>query len=296
MIRLLTCPAAFEVLAGALVFGVGGFVAETAGLSQQSMAGVAALMQIGAVMITVLPLIAVKRADFAYYARLNPFPLRSIPFVLVAAVYTALLSAVLNFLAAYAIGGPVGGLELTFSQMGAMEITAYIVLPALCEELLLRGAVLRDLEGCGGGAILLCGLAFAMLHGDIHNFAGPLAAGMIYAWLTLVLDSVWPAIFCHLANNMLAAVLPEIMPAVTVHPVILWVSVAVALLVMTYILISLFETDYGISYSASDGTSPGGRFERTILTVFSLPAILFVMFFVYNALGMTFIRDFIMSL
>ena len=43
-----------------------------------------------------------------------------------------------------------------------------------------------------------------MIHGDLHNFAGPLAAGMIYGYMTYVLDSVWPAVFAHLLNNGLA--------------------------------------------------------------------------------------------
>ena len=80
-----------------------------------------------------------------------------------------------------------------------------VLLPAVVEELFFRGVLFSALESCGTWpALILSSAAFAMIHGDLHNFAGPLAAGMIYGYMTYVLDSVWPAVFAHLLNNGLA--------------------------------------------------------------------------------------------
>ena len=84
-------------------------------------------------------------------------------------------------------------------------VLVIVVLPALLEELFFRGVMFSALERCGTWpALLLTALAFAMIHGDIRNFAGPLVAGLIYGYMTYVLDSVWPAVFAHMVNNGLA--------------------------------------------------------------------------------------------
>ena len=49
--------------------------------------------------------------------------------------------------------------------------------------------------------ILLCGVSFAMLHGSLFNFIGPLIAGCAYAFLVYSFDSIWPAILAHIINN-----------------------------------------------------------------------------------------------
>ena len=90
---------------------------------------------------------------------------------------------------------------------GGLLLTA-AVLPAVVEELFFRGALLSALEPYGTWpALLLSSLAFALIHGNLYNFAGPLAAGMIYGYMTYALDSVWPAIFAHLLNNGLSLAL-----------------------------------------------------------------------------------------
>ena len=124
----------------------------------------------------------------------------------------ALLAALLNCGMALLLDGHyyTQGIALEhygITDLGGLLLTA-AVLPAVVEELFFRGALLSALEPYGTWpALLLSSLAFALIHGNLYNFAGPLAAGMIYGYLTYVLDSVWPAIFAHLLNNGLSLAL-----------------------------------------------------------------------------------------
>lgn len=297
MMRLLSCPSGWILLLSTVVLSAGGLIVDVTGVGPDAMALASALILFCAAGLPLLLVFAFTRQQFAYHMRLGRFSLKALPFVLIATIYAALLSSVLNALTCFVLSiepaiptGPIAG-------MTVFEMAALLFLPALLEELLLRGAVLRDLERCGGAGLLLCGLSFAMLHGDLSNFTGPLVAGMIYAWLCLVLDSVWPAVIAHLGNNLLVAAAPRIIrPDISVHPVALSVAVALVLLALLYVLLNLYESSDGMWYISEHDFMPGQRMENTLLTVFSLPFMLFCALFTYRICGMTWIRDIILSL
>lgn len=145
-----------------------------------------------------------KKARF----RFKSYRRQSVWFVLWISLMTAMLAAFLN-----------GGFSMLLNESGDLlgsfakryEVTTLwqtvlvvVVLPAIVEELFFRGVMFSALERCGTWpALLLTSVSFAMIHGDLHNFVGPFAAGMIYGYMTYVLDSVWPAMFAHLVNNAL---------------------------------------------------------------------------------------------
>lgn len=80
----------------------------------------------------------------------------------------------------------------------------FIFLPAILEELFVRGALFSAYEQyIGTGAcIVVSALCFAMLHGTLSNFIGPLLAGLLYAYMTYSFDCIWPAVAAHCINNL----------------------------------------------------------------------------------------------
>ena len=145
-----------------------------------------------------------KRARF----RFKGYKRQTVPFVLWMSLAASLLAALLNSAVSSLLGqASSSGWNASAGISGVwwQALLVAVLLPAVVEELFFRGVLFSALESCGTWpALILSSAAFAMIHGDLHNFAGPLAAGMIYGYMTYVLDSVWPAVFAPLLNNGLA--------------------------------------------------------------------------------------------
>lgn len=97
------------------------------------------------------------------------------------------------------------------------------VFPAVCEELLMRGAVLNELRPTRWMAPLLSGIFFAMLHGSIANFIGPMLAGWVYGMMTLHYASIIPAVVAHMVYNAYLLVLSQILMLFTGNDAIFFV-------------------------------------------------------------------------
>ena len=87
-----------------------------------------------------------------------------------------------------------------------VELTPWALLAAAAGAYVLPTLILRLIPGSDGER---CRLRFRPFKRQAVPFvlwislAGALLAGMLYAYLTYTLDSVWPAIFAHLVNNSL---------------------------------------------------------------------------------------------
>lgn len=77
------------------------------------------------------------------------------------------------------------------------------IVPAIFEEVMFRGYVLRALEKSGGiiMAILVSGLLFGLYHLQPSNVIPLATLGIIFAYVTYVSDSLIPAMVAHLLNN-----------------------------------------------------------------------------------------------
>ena len=78
--------------------------------------------------------------------------------------------------------------------------------PALCEELLFRGALLSALRRAGSDrmAVVVSAVAFSMMHMNVHQMPTTLVLGVVLAALVIRSGSVWPAIVLHALHNGLA--------------------------------------------------------------------------------------------
>lgn len=85
-----------------------------------------------------------------------------------------------------------------------LYVVAVVVIPAVVEEIYMRGAIMQIFGRYAGTgmSIFLSALIFAMLHGSMYNFIGPLLGGMVFGWLTFVYHSIWPGVIAHLTSNL----------------------------------------------------------------------------------------------
>lgn len=80
-----------------------------------------------------------------------------------------------------------------------------VVVPAVLEELLFRGAVLQGLRPAGDRAALLCSaLLFMAAHGSLSQWIPACAAGLLLGAVTLQTGTLGWAILLHLCNNLVA--------------------------------------------------------------------------------------------
>lgn len=80
------------------------------------------------------------------------------------------------------------------------------VMPALCEELFVRGIVQYEMSKYAGGitGIVAGALVFAIIHLDVQYFTVYLVSGIVLGALTHITHSVFPAMLVHFLNNTLS--------------------------------------------------------------------------------------------
>lgn len=83
------------------------------------------------------------------------------------------------------------------------------LIPALCEEVLFRGYVMRAFEKSWGiiASIILSGIIFGMFHIQLGNLLPLATLGMALALMTWLSNSIWPAVAAHFINNGMAVLI-----------------------------------------------------------------------------------------
>ncbi len=132
-------------------------------------------------------------------------------FGILAAVGLCLLTSVavsilMSYLAEFGIPMPdmPSMLENTLTSY-LLNLLIIAVLPALLEELLFRGCVLRVLRPYGDWfAITVSAVLFGLMHGNIIQIPFALVVGFALGWLYVVCENIWIPIAVHFANNALS--------------------------------------------------------------------------------------------
>ena len=94
---------------------------------------------------------------------------------------------------------PTGALD------GVASLLVIAILPGLCEELVVRGALLPALaRGLGpGGAVVVSAVLFAAMHADPYRFFFTLTIGLVLGRLRLRTGSLLPPVLAHVTLNAL---------------------------------------------------------------------------------------------
>lgn len=87
-------------------------------------------------------------------------------------------------------------------------ILVVAVSPAICEELLHRGILLKAYENRGTvKAIFITSILFGFFHFDITNFFGPIFLGILIGYYVIRTNSIFAGMLAHFANNAIAELL-----------------------------------------------------------------------------------------
>jgi membrane protease YdiL (CAAX protease family) len=89
-----------------------------------------------------------------------------------------------------------------------VSILVIAIAPAICEEILHRGILLKAYENRGTmKAIVISGIMFGIFHFDITNLLGPIFLGILFGYYVVKTNSIFAAAIAHFMNNFLATVL-----------------------------------------------------------------------------------------
>ena len=79
------------------------------------------------------------------------------------------------------------------------------VLPAVCEETAHRGMLLKGTSAFGQKwAIVLSAVLFGLMHMNIEQFFYATAIGLLAGYISMLCDSIYPAMIIHFMNNALS--------------------------------------------------------------------------------------------
>lgn len=89
------------------------------------------------------------------------------------------------------------------------DILLTAVIPAVCEEFVMRGGLLTTAKSSFKtiGCVVLCGVAFGLFHQNIRQVFYTALFGALAAYLVIELKSIYPAVILHFSNNFLGVYL-----------------------------------------------------------------------------------------
>lgn len=151
-----------------------------------------------------------KKLNFKEVFRFNNpglLPLIIIALISVPAYFTA---SMLNNIVVYFIQfiGEVPIQEIPVPQSlleFGMGILIVAVTPAICEEMLHRGLLLKGYEIRGSiRAVFITAIFFGIFHMDLTNLVGPIFLGILIGYYVIRTNSIFAGMLAHFMNNTIA--------------------------------------------------------------------------------------------
>ncbi|MFN9583214.1 MAG: type II CAAX prenyl endopeptidase Rce1 family protein [Bacteroidota bacterium] len=88
-----------------------------------------------------------------------------------------------------------------------LNLLLVAILPAICEELLFRGALMHFLLQCFYQkhlAIWFSAILFSLFHAQFYGFVPRMLLGVLLGYMVWYSGSIWPAMVIHFINNAIA--------------------------------------------------------------------------------------------
>lgn len=194
-----------------------------AGLSPPLVFGVNGLIAEAAILVAVVTAIVAGRLDWGAALGTGQRPeLGPTAWSLLLVAGGGVVLDQVTFLAARALPGAVSeqlaaaGAVIASATPGeaALMLVTLALAPALCEEALCRGVVLRGLLARFGGSafwpVVISSAFFGMLHVDPLHVAVAALMGVLLGVVAVRTGGLWPAVLCHLLNNAVSILTPRL--------------------------------------------------------------------------------------
>ncbi|QSZ27463.1 CPBP family intramembrane metalloprotease [Aceticella autotrophica] len=169
------------------------------------------------VLLPVLLYLCFNRFDIKYVLRFNTIKMKHV--ILIVGItlcgwFISTFFALLTNLILSKVGhlplSPIPIAESPYQLM--LQIFIISGIAAFCEEILMRGLIMRSYEMRGSlKAIIISALLFSMLHLNIQNFLSILFLGFLLGYVVHRTDSIFAGMIGHFTNNTFTLVMSYIM-------------------------------------------------------------------------------------
>ena len=154
------------------------------------------------------------------------------------------------------------------------------VIPALVEEFAFRGMVLGTLRRFGDlPAIVISALVFAVFHGNFVQIPFAFIVGIVLGLITVINNSIWPAIISHFLINAYANVVNELSSD---FPVIVAILLYFIVAIGVICLVSLFLK--GEFKKVNNKIIFVPLASKVLYMILAPTTIIFILIMLYNAL------------
>ncbi|MBQ8683287.1 MAG: CPBP family intramembrane metalloprotease [Clostridia bacterium] len=119
------------------------------------------------------------------------------------------VSVILSYLSQFGVPMPESP-EMMVNTPTSMLLSLVVmaVLPAIFEEMVFRGYVLRTLRPYGDWfAVVVSALLFGLIHGNIQQVPFAFVVGILLGWLYVSTDNIWLPMVVHFCNNATSVLL-----------------------------------------------------------------------------------------
>ncbi len=148
----------------------------------------------------------------------------------------------------------------------AVQIFSICLVPAVMEEFLCRGVIMRLLKPYGTAvAVMVSALTFSMLHFSMTSFVVIFMLGVLMAAVKIMTGSIWACVLIHFSNN-LAAMISEQLAIGDFAAQIVEITAAVLFPVLVFGMFKLLKPEMPIE-------------PKRKKTGFSVSMVLCIMFF-----------------
>lgn len=237
-----------------------------------------------------------------YGRKFVPFsPARPVPFffavlLIFAAVGLCMLSNIINafvsaFLREMGANVPAPTVMMVNTPTSfVLNLFTIAVLPALLEEMVWRGYILRSLRAYGDGfAVVVSALLFSLMHGNLRQIPFAFIVGLFLGYLYVQTNNIWIPILVHFINNSISTVMeylsffcsPEFISWLTVY--VIYGGLILLGLLSVLILLLAYRDKMKLRKNGS-GLSVVGRYRALFTTPMFVSAVL--LYIVLLILGM----------
>ena len=207
----------------------------------------------------------------------------SLRVILLGSLLVMLASAVLKFglfhfaydYSAYLLYG--SSITLNTGSFGGtvLMVLSLAIFPAIMEEFIFRGIVLKEYKVCGSVfSMLFSALLFAFIHFDLRMFPIFFALGVLLGWVAFITRSVWASAIVHAAYNLYVIFFEKYVWLFSSNPdsdILFWLILTAAMFVCAFFFLGASERV--MRYCAENGDSAPAPVKKQSMKLFFVEAV-----------------------